>query len=168
MACCLHITTFAHCLCTAAYGINCIIIITAALHDGRPRLVLLQLQVCQPSWSALLLQQRIQQHWLRDAGTSLPYDRPQTVSVCLLNPLHACLHITQIPRNAIVVYLLSALRSGPNSTREPSFLAPCVFWSSPPSISGWGPAHGHSWDGRQWHSVDVLNPRPSSSLYLYY
>ena len=88
----------------------------------------------------------------------------------LLSPLHACSHIRPTPRNAIVVCPLPASRPGPNSTREPSSLSPRTFSMSllivPPSISGWGPAHGYSWNRCRCHSVNVPNPPPSSFLYF--
>ena len=50
----------------------------------------------------------------------------------LLSPLRACSHIglRPTPRNAIVVCPPPALRPGPNSTREPSYLAPRTFSTS--------------------------------------
>ena len=51
-------------------------------------------------------------------------------STYLLSPLRACSHIRPTPRNAIVVCPLPALRPGPNSTREPSSLAPRTFSTS--------------------------------------
>ena len=45
----------------------------------------------------------------------------------LLSPLRACSHIRPTPRNAIVFCPLPVLRPGPNSTREPSSLAPRTF-----------------------------------------
>ena len=64
---------------------------------------------------------------------------------------------------------LATLRSGPNSTRQSSFLNPRIsstYISVVPSYSGWGPAHGCSWDGIRWHSVNMPNLPPSSLLYL--
>ena len=47
-----------------------------------------------------------------------------------LSPLRACSLIRTTPRNAIVVCSLPALRPAPNSTREPSSLAPRTFSTS--------------------------------------
>ena len=44
---------------------------------------------------------------------------------------------------------------------------PRLFWSPPPPVSSGGPAHGYSWNGCMWHSVNMANPPPSSFLYLY-
>ena len=66
-------------LCTISAVCN-ICYVTAAESDWGPGPVLLQLQVCQPSWSPLLVQQRLQQHWLRHAWTALPGHCPPTVS----------------------------------------------------------------------------------------
>ena len=35
-----------------------------------------------------------------------------------------------------------------------------VSWSSPPPVSGGGPAHGYSWNECRWHSVNMPNPPP--------
>ena len=40
--------------------------------------------------------------------------------------------------------------------------SPCLFWSSPPPVSGSGPAHGYSWNRCRWHYVNMANPPPSS------
>ena len=37
---------------------------------------------------------------------------------------------------------------------------PHVSWSSPPPVSGGGPAHGYSWNECRWHSVNMPNPPP--------
>ena len=42
--------------------------------------------------------------------------------------------------------------------------SPRLFWSSPPPICSWGPAHSYSWNGCRWHSVDMPNISPSSFL----
>ncbi|XP_041348341.1 leucine-rich repeat serine/threonine-protein kinase 2-like isoform X2 [Gigantopelta aegis] len=42
--------------------------------------------------------------------------------------------------------------------------SPGLFGSSCPSLTTRGPAHGHSWDGCQWHSADVSNPFPSAAF----
>ena len=86
----------------------------------------------------------------------------------LLSPLRACPHIRPTPRNTILFCQLPALRPGPNSTREPSSLAPRTFSTSllvvPPPVSEGCPAHGYSWNGCRWHYVNMANPPPSSFL----
>ena len=60
-----------------------------------------------------------------------------------------------------MVCLLPALRYGHNSeSLHPSLngSSPRLFWASPPPVSGWGPAHGYSWNGCRWHFVYMPNP----------
>ena len=63
-----------------------------------------------------------------------------------------------------VVILFVRVFAHKANTESTAFCPPIAYISRPtylphisshPSISGLGPAHDHSWNGRQWHSVNM-------------
>ena len=88
-----------------------------------------------------------------------------------LNRIRVCLHIRMIQGTPSWSFGCQLCDLLPNFTSILSLslslslslhgFPPRRFQSPPPSFSGRSPTHGHSWDGRQGHSVEMSNPSPS-------